>query len=103
MIDLRTINPLKRQRLTSVLGMTLDGGRLEAAVLRRTNGTLQVQQTLSVALSLDPLTAASELVGQEIRNHLDAAGVRERACIVGLPLKWVLATHVDIPEMPKHD
>lgn len=103
MIDLRTINPLKRQHLTSVLGLTLDGGRLEAVVLRRTNGSLHVQQNLSIALSLDPLTAASELVGQEIRNHLDAAGVRERACIVGLPLKWVLTTHVDIPEMPKHD
>ena len=44
----------------------------------------------SVSLSLDPLTADPELVGREIRNHLDAAGVRERHCIVAVPLKWAL-------------
>ena len=64
-------------------------------MLRRTNGSLQIQQSFSVSLSLDPLTNDPELVGREIRNHLDAAGIRERHCVVGLPLKWALTTHVD--------
>ena len=51
---------------------TLDGSRLEGLVLRRTNGSFQAQNAFSVSLSLDPLTNDPELVGREIRNHLDA-------------------------------
>src|SRR5436190_24293700 len=99
MIDLSTMKLRSRRALSSVLGLSLEGSRLEGAVLRRTNGSLQVQQTFSASLSLDPLTADPELVGREIKNHLDAAEVRERHCVVSLPLKRVLTTHVDIPTM----
>ncbi len=97
------INFGKRNRLTSVLGLALDGSRLEGVVLRRTNGALQLQQTFSVMLSLDPLTAAVELIGREIRNHLDDAGVRERHCVVGVPLKWTLTAHTELPPLPEAD
>ncbi len=97
------INFGKRKRLTSVLGLALDGSRLEGVVLRRTNGALQLHQSFSVTLSLDPLTAAPELVGREIRNHLDAAGVRERHCVLGVPLKWVLTAHTEMPPLPEAD
>jgi hypothetical protein len=97
------INFGNRNRLTSVLGLALDGSRLEGVVLRRTNGALQLQQTFSVMLSLDPLTAATELIGREIRNHLDAAGVRERHCVVGVPLKWTLTAHTELPPLPEAD
>jgi hypothetical protein len=93
----------KQKKLTGVLGLTLDGSRLDGVVLRRTNGSLQLQQAFSVALTLDPLTAAPELVGREIRNQLDAAGVRERHCILGLPLKWVLTAHTELPPLPEAD
>src|SRR5881296_745639 len=102
MIDLLKLNSRKRQRLSGLLGLALDGSRLDGVVLRRTNGALQIQQTFSVSLSLDPLTAEAELVGREIRNHLDATEVRERVCVVSLPLKWALTTQVDIPpQMPE--
>jgi Tfp pilus assembly protein PilN len=97
------INFLRRKKLTSLLGLALDGSRLEGVVLRRTNGSLQLQQALSVTLSLDPLTAAPELVGREIRNHLDAAGVRERRCVVGVPLKWTLTARTELPPLPEVD
>jgi len=102
MVDLLKIMP-KRQRLSSLLGLALDGSRLDGVVLRRTNGSLQVQQSFSTTLSLDPLTAAPELVGREIRNHLEAAGVRERHCVVGLPLKWALTMHTKLPDLPEAD
>jgi hypothetical protein len=94
---------LRRQGLSSLLGLALDGSRLDGVVLRRTNGSLQVQQSFSVSLSLDPLTADAELVGREIRNHLDAAGVRERHCVLGLPLKLALAAHAEVPDLPEAD
>ena len=97
------INFGKRKRQTSLLGLALDGSQLEGVVLRRTNGVLQLHQTFSVTLSLDPLTAAPELIGREIRNHLDAAGVRERHCVVGVPLKWTLTAHTELPPLPEAD
>ena len=59
------IDFLRRKKLTSLLGLTLDGSRLDGVVLKRPNGSLQVLRTFSVMLSLDPLTAAPELVGRE--------------------------------------
>ena len=57
------INFLRKQRASSLLGLSLDGNRLEGVVLRRTNGVLEVQKTFFVFLSLDPLTNDPELVG----------------------------------------
>jgi hypothetical protein len=93
----------KRRRLAGVLGLALDGSRLDGVVMRRVNGSLLLQQKFSFALTLDPLTAAPELVGREIRNQLDAVGVRERHCVFGLPLKWMLTTHTELPPLPETD
>lgn len=103
MNNILKINFRKRKKLTTLLGLTLDGSRLNGVVLRRTNGSLQLQQSFSVMLALDPLTAAPDLVGREIRNQLDAAGVRERDCILGVPLKWVLTAHTELPPLPPAD
>jgi len=103
MKNILKINFSRRQKLTGLLGLALDGSRLDGVVLRRTNGSLQLQQTFSATLSLDPLTAAPELVGREIRNQLDAAGIRERRCVVGMPLKWILTAHTELPPLPEAD
>ena len=79
------VNFLKRRAPSSLLGLTLDASRLEGVVVRRANGSLQVNQRVAAALSLDPLTNEPELVGREILNHLEAAGVRERRCVVAVP------------------
>ena len=100
MIDLKKITSLWRSNATSLLGLALDGSRLDGVWLKRVNGDLQIQASFSVALSLDPLTAAPELVGREIRNHLDAAEIRERRCVMALPLKWVMAAHTALPQLP---
>jgi hypothetical protein len=93
----------KPQRPTSVLALAFDGSQLEGVVLKRTNGHVAVRQTFTAALTLDPLTGDTELVGREIRNHLDKNEVRERRCVVCLPLNWVLSLHVKIPDLPEED
>jgi hypothetical protein len=103
MNNILKINFRKRKKLSSVLGLALDGSRLEGVVLRRVNDVLHLHQSFSVALTLDPLTAAPELVGREIRNQLDAAGVRERRCVFGVPLKWVLTARTELPPLPDAD
>src|SRR6516162_2146406 len=91
------ITKFRTRKRTTVLGLALDGSRLEGVVLKRADGALQKLQSFSATLALDPLTAAPELVGREIRNHLDAAGVRTRDCVLGLPLKWVLTAQTELP------
>jgi hypothetical protein len=98
MIDL-----FKPKRASSVLGLALDGDRLEAVVLRRTNGTLHVRQTVSASLALSPLTGDPELAGREIRNVLDAAGVHEKRCAVCLPPSWLLTLQSKVPDLPEAD
>ena len=100
MIDLTKIPGFKRQRPSTVLSLAFDGSQLDGVVLRRTTGSVQLLQSFSATLSLDPLTADAELVGREIRNHLDVAGIRERDCLVCVPLKWAMTTHTEIPELP---
>lgn len=98
------IELLKTKRTPStILGLAFDAGRLEVAVVRRSNGSLQVQKTFSVPLALNPLTADAELVGREIRNHLDQNDIRERRCVVGLPLNWALTVQTKVPDLPEAD
>jgi hypothetical protein len=98
MIDL-----FKSKRGSSVLGLALDGNRLEAVVLRRANGTVQVRQTVSTSLALSPLADDPELAGREIRNALDTAGIRERRCAVCLPPSWLLTLQAKVPDLPEAD
>ena len=98
MIDL-----FKSKRAASVLGLALDGNRLEAVVLRRSNGSIHVRQTVSASLALSPLTDDPELAGREIRNHLDAAGIHERRCAMCLPPSWLLTLQTKVPDLPEAD
>ncbi|HWC59465.1 MAG TPA: hypothetical protein VHC44_07200 [Verrucomicrobiae bacterium] len=102
MIDLQQIPGLKRQRPSTVLALSFDGSQMDGVVVRR-NGSIQLLQSFSTTLTLDPLTADPELVGREIRNHLDTANVRERDCVVCVPLKWAMTTHTEIPDLPEAD
>lgn len=103
MIDFKNMKVWRRQHPTSLLGLALDGRRLDGVWLKRTNGSLHVQASLSVTLTLDPLTNAPELVGREIRNHLDAAEIRERRCVVALPHQWVLTVPTQLPALSEAD
>ena len=97
------ISFLKKQRPPSVLGLALGGNRLEAVVVRRLNGSLRVQQSATAELALSPLSGDPELVGREIRNHLDKAGIRERRCALSIPPGWVLALQVKLPDLAEAD
>jgi len=102
MIDLTKIPGFKKQRPSAVLALSFDGTQLDGVVLRR-NGSIQLLQSFSTTLTLDPLTADPELVGREIRNHLDTANIRERNCVVCVPLKWALTAHTEVPELAEAD
>jgi hypothetical protein len=98
------IDFLRKQRApSSILGLSLDGSRLEGVVVRRSNGSLQVQKTFAVSLVLNPFTADPELVGREIRNHLEQASIRERRCAVCLSSALALVVQTKVPDLPQAD
>jgi len=103
MIDLKHIPGIKGKRPSTVLALAFDGSQLDGVVLHRAGDSMALRQSFSVTLSLDPLTADPELVAREIRNHLDLAEVRERDCVVCVPLKWAMTTHTEIPDLPEAD
>jgi hypothetical protein len=94
---------MKKTRQTSILGLALEGHQLDAVQLKRTNGSVALQKKCSATLALDPLTNEPELVGREIRNQLDAAGIREKYCVIGLPSHWAFTLQTKIPDLPEED
>ena len=64
---------------------------------------MEVVKSASAALSLDLLHPEPELIGREIRNHLDAARIRERACVVAVPANWIMSQHTKLPALSPED
>lgn len=93
----------RTKRYSSLLGIALEGKRLTAAVVHRAGNRLEVRQTCQASLSLDPLTDDPELVGREIRNHLDGARIRERRCAVCVPLNLTLMLRTEVPDLSETD
>lgn len=94
---------MKAKDYKSILGLAFEGRALSLCLMQRRGGQPQIEKTLKAPLTLDPLSSDPELIGREIRNHLDAAGIRERNCAVCLPLSWVLMAHTDLPDLTGED
>lgn len=92
-----------KKRLASVLGLAFADGQLRACHVTRAKGVTEVAKAVTAALSLDLLHPEPELVGREIKNHLDAAGIRERHCVVALPSAWIMSQHTIVPELSPED
>ncbi len=95
---------LKRKRpLNSVVGLTLTHGQLRACHVVRAKGGIEIARSAAAPLTLDLLHPEPALVGQEIRNHLDAAGIRERRCVVAVPASWIMCQQSAVPELAPAD
>jgi hypothetical protein len=92
---------MKRKGLTSLLGLAFDGSRLTGALARLSGRQVQIRQVFNAPFDLDPRATQPEVVGLEIRNLLRQAGIRERHCVVCVPLSWSLSMQVTIPELPE--
>ncbi len=94
---------MKRKGLTSLLGLAFDGSRLTAALVRLSGKQAQIRQVLNAPFDLDPRATQPEVVGLEIRNLLRQANIRERRCVVCVPLSWTLSMQVTIPDLPESE
>jgi hypothetical protein len=94
---------LQKKESPNLLGLSLDGSKIEGVLVKRTNGSVEITKTFSIALTLDLFNNEPELVGQEIRNQLEAAGIKERRCSVCVPLKWALTLNTQLPDIGDED
>ncbi len=94
---------LSKRGAQALLGLAIDGDRLEGVVARRTNGSVEIQHRFTATLALDPLSSDPELLGREIRKHLDSEEVRVRRCVVCIPAGWALLQQVSVPPIPEED
>src|SRR3954462_14661591 len=90
-------------RAHSVLGLTLSDGQLNAFHVTRAKSGIEVVKAASADLTLDLLHPEAELIGREIKNHLDAAGIHEKHCVVGIPARWLMTQLTALPEMAAED
>jgi len=97
------MNWISKKRLNSVLGLNFTVGRLSVCQAARTKGAIEVVKTASADLSLDILHPEAERVGHEIKRHLDAAGFRERHCVVAIPADWIMSQHSKVPDLSPED
>lgn len=91
------------QRPQSVLGLSVDDRRLCVSHAARAKSAIAVLRTTTAPLTLDLLHPEPELVGQAIRNQLDAAGIRERHCVVSLSPSWIMTQHSRLPALSAED
>jgi len=92
-----------KSRPQTILGLSLHEGRLAAALLVRAKSGVAEVRSASAALSLDLLQPEAALVGREIANQLEAAGIRERRCVIAVPPAWVMSQQSPLPDLPPAD
>lgn len=91
------------KRPASVVGLSFAGGVLRLAHVARAKSAVAVLRNSSAPLTLDLLHPEPDLVAQEMRNHLEASGIRERHCVVALPASWFMTTQGTVPDLSPDD
>src|SRR2546428_14159529 len=87
----------KRLQTRAALAVTLESARMVVALVRRENGGSAVVQSLSIPIGAEAVVQDPEKTGTELAAQLDAAGIRERRCVVCIPPGWALSGSTDLP------
>ncbi|MFW5863872.1 MAG: pilus assembly protein PilM [bacterium] len=82
----------------TILALAFESGQLAACLATRKSDRTAITASVRAAMNVDPLADDPELVGREIHNILQGAQIRERRCVVSVPLHWALSASVEIPD-----
>jgi hypothetical protein len=93
----------KRWRARSVLAITVESGRVNVALVRRDNGETRVIESFTLPFGADAVVADAETIGKELAKQLEAAGIRERRCVLCIPPSWALTAPTDVPAINAED
>ncbi len=93
----------RKKRVNSVLGLSLGHAQFRAFQVARAKRGIEVVRSSAATLTLDLLHPETELIGREIKNHLEAGGIRERHCVVVVPASWIMTQHAKVPALAADD
>lgn len=97
------IERIKSSRKPSVLGISLEGSRVEVVSVRRTNGSAEATPPVVIDLGGDIAVDDLGLLATRLREGLEKAGFRERRCVVALPPGWIFAFSTPVPDLAGED
>ena len=93
----------RNKKSDAILAIGLEEHLAGAAVVEQSGGARVLGAAASFSMSLNLLKDAPDLVGSELRQHLDAAHIHVKRCILCVPARWLLCAQVPIPELPEQD
>lgn len=103
MIDSQKLIQRLRRPPSSVLALSMEGRHIAAVVLRQSKGAIEVVTRHVGILPEEVDLTDAAVVGKALRAQLDAASIRERACVWVLPCSEVLTTQTLVPAMEESD
>ena len=93
---------LKKQNLTSVLGLSFDAGHLEGALVKRTNGTVTILKLFTSHIVIRSYQRTGTGWPGDSK-YFGESRDSEKRCAVCLPLNWALTLQTKVPDLGEGD
>ena len=93
----------KRLQARSLLALTLEADRLLVAVVRTEGSEGRRVAPLSLPVGAEEVFRNPEKAGQVLASALEAAGIREKRCVVCVPPSWALSASTELPAVSPDD
>lgn len=93
----------KRWQVRTVVGLTLESGRVVVDLVRREEGGSRVVKSFALPFGAESVVADPEKIGQQLAAQLAAEDVREKRCVVCIPAGWALTTATELPSVAAED
>ena len=93
----------KRFQVRAALAVTIESGRTVVDHVRRDENTSRVLHSFTLPMGAEAVLADPERAGQRLAAELEAAGIRERRCVVCIPAGWAMTTSTEVPGVAADD
>ncbi len=87
----------------SALAITLESDRMRVRLVRKGGERDASTPSLDVGVGSEDVSRSPEKAGQTLLAALIDAGVKERRCVISIPVGWALTTSADLPRVGTDD
>ncbi len=93
----------QRRTADALLVLSFDSGTLHASVARNAGDGEAVGTSLALTFTVSLESGDPQVLARELRQQLEAAEIRERACVVSLPPEWLFTRLTALPDLSEED
>ena len=94
---------MKAKNITHLVAIELTRRRISLIELRRRGEAVAIVRAHVAPLTVDLFNAETEIAARALRNALDEAGIKARACVVCLPMERLLVQTIAVPAIDQAD